>query len=159
LLDLRVIVVGRPGALLRDAIMDYERRAGRYWNFEAIEVREERLSRAGDEARVRDVEGARLLERVPAGAELIAMTRTGERWHSTRLARHLQDAADTGRAAVAFVIGGAYGLSPDVLARANRELSLSAFTFPHDMARLALAEQLYRAGTILRNEPYHKASE
>ena len=159
MLTVRVIVVGRPGALLRAAIEDYEKRATRYWNFEAVEVREERLSRAGDESRVREAEGARLLERVPAGAEVIAMTRTGEQWNSTRLARHLQDAADSGRAAVVFLIGGAYGLSPAVLTRANRELSLSFFTFPHDMARLALGEQLYRAGTILRNEPYHKASE
>jgi len=158
-LTVRVVVVGRPGALLREAILDYERRAARYWDFETIEVREERLSRAGDETRVRNVEGARLLERVPPGAELIALTRTGERWTSVRLAHHLRDAADAGRAAMVFLIGGAWGLSRQVLDRADRELSLSPFTFPHDMARLALTEQLYRAGTILRNEPYHKAAE
>ena len=159
MLTVRVVAVGKPGALLRDAILDYERRAARYWNFESLEVREERLSRTGDEARVRDAEGARLLERVPPGAEIIALTRAGRPWTSTRLARHLQEAADTGRAAVAFLIGGAYGLGSEVLARASRQLSLSSLTFPHDMARLALVEQLYRAGTILRNEPYHKASE
>lgn len=159
MLHVRVLVVGKPGAVLRDAIREYETRAARYWDRETVEVKEERLSRPGDEARVREVEGARLLERVPAGAVILAMTRTGERWNSTRFAQHLQQAADGGRAAIAFIIGGAFGLGDNVLQRATRELSLSSFTFPHDLARLALAEQLYRAGTILRGEPYHKASE
>ncbi len=76
--------------------------------------------------------------------------------NSRELARYLEQRALTASAGVAFIIGGAYGLGNDVLAQTQRKLSLSPMTLPHQVARLVLAEQLYRAGTILRGEPYHK---
>jgi len=96
---------------------------------------------------------------VPAGVEIVALTRKGEAWSSTRLARYLEALAVQGRAGAAFLIGGAWGLAEDLLARASHRLSLSSLTLPHELARLVLAEQLYRAGTILRGEPYHKATD
>lgn len=155
---LRVIVVGRPAKLLHDAIAEYELRAGRYWNLEVIEVKEEK-GRTGGESKVRDAEGERILQRVGAGYELIALTRGGEGWSSTQLAQHIDRAAVQGRQGVAFAIGGAFGLSDAVLGAAARRLQLSTFTMPHELARLMLAEQLYRAGTISRGEPYHKGAE
>lgn len=155
----RVIAVGRPGRLLQAAIAEYEERARRYWKLEVVEVKEERAARPGDDARVRSAEGERILQRVGDGMELIALTRAGKGWSSTELAKHLGTAADQGRAGVAFVIGGAFGLSPDVLQRATHRLRLSTGTLPHDLARLVLAEQMYRAGTINRGEPYHKGAE
>jgi 23S rRNA (pseudouridine1915-N3)-methyltransferase len=84
------------------------------------------------------------------------MTREGESMASEELARYLERHAVRSSPGVAFVIGGAHGLAEAVLERGRRRLSLSKMTLPHEMARLVLAEQLYRAGTILRGEPYHK---
>ncbi len=154
-----VLVVGKPGPLLAGAISEYEARARRYWTLDVVEVREEKAHKGMPAERVRTAESARLLERVPDGAELVALTRTGESWSSSGLARYLAGLALHGGAGAAFVIGGAYGLPEELLRRARHRLSLSTFTLPHDLARLFLAEQLYRAGTILRGEPYHKATE
>ena len=152
-----MLAVGKPGPLLRDAIAEYEKRAARYWSFEAIEVREEKAHRGSAEEDIRSAESERLLERAADGAEIVALTRDGIRWSSAELSRHLQELAVSARPGISFLIGGALGLSEGALARAHRELSLSDFTLPHELARLVLAEQLYRAGTIARREPYHKA--
>ncbi|HEX6939612.1 MAG TPA: 23S rRNA (pseudouridine(1915)-N(3))-methyltransferase RlmH [Longimicrobiales bacterium] len=156
---LLVVCVGQPGRLLADAIGEYERRAGRYWSLTTAEVREEKAGKGKAEAQVRRAESRRLLDRVPAGFEVVALTRGGEAWSSTRLARYLERFTPTARPGVAFLIGGAFGIDDDALGRADRRLSLSPLTLPHDLARLVLAEQLYRAGTIVRGEPYHKATE
>jgi len=156
---IQVIVVGKAGRLLEPAIAEYEARAGRYWSLEVVEVKEERGARPGGEARVMAAEGQRVLQRLATGLELIALTRTGDSWNSTRLAQYLGRAALEARPGVAFAIGGALGLSDSVLRGAARRLRLSNFTLPHDVARLLLAEQLYRAGTIVRGEPYHKGTE
>ena len=152
-----MLAVGRPGPLFRDAINEYEARAARYWSFEAIEVKEQKAGGSTPEQRVRDLEAARLLEKTPSGLELIALTRTGAVWDSAGFAHYLQELANTGRPGAAFLIGGAFGLGEQAIQRAARQLSLSACTLPHELARLVLTEQLYRAGTIARGEPYHKA--
>ena len=156
---LQITCVGRPGRLLADAIGEYERRAGRYWSLTTVEVRAEKAGKGRTDAQVRQAESRRLIERVPEGFEIIALTRAGEAWSSTRLARHLELLTVSAHPGVAFLIGGALGIDDEVLARADRRLSLSAFTLPHDLARLVLLEQLYRAGTIVRGEPYHKGEE
>lgn len=151
-----ILAVGRPGAPLRDAIAEYETRARRYWPLDVVEVKQEKAARGRTDADVRAAESERLLARTPHGLERIALTRAGKAWSSARLARYLQDLAVQGRGGAAFVIGGALGLEPDVIEAAHHRLSLSAMTMPHELARLVLAEQLYRAGTIARGEPYHK---
>ncbi len=151
--------MGRPGRVLADAIGEYERRVGRYWTFEAVEVREERAGKGKSDEQVRAAESRRLLDRIPPGFEVIALTRDGERWSSTHFARHLERLAVSAHPGAAFLIGGALGLADEALQRADRRLSLSPLTLPHELARLVLAEQLYRAGTIVRGEPYHKAME
>jgi 23S rRNA (pseudouridine1915-N3)-methyltransferase len=155
-LKILLLAVGRPGLLFRDAILEYEQRAARYWTFQVIEIKEEKAAKGTSSERVREVEAERLLERAPNGTELIALTRAGESWDSDRLAAHLQQRAVESHPGVTFLIGGAYGLGDGALRKAARQLSLSPFTLPHDLARLLLAEQLYRAGTIARGEPYHK---
>lgn len=154
-----VLAVGRPARLFGQVIAEYERRAGRYWTVDVVNVRAESAAGGKPEAMVRAAEGARLLGRVPPGAEIVALTRTGRGWSSRALAEYLDGLAVSGSPGVAFLIGGAFGLGSDVLERARHLLSLSSFTLPHDLARLVLLEQLYRAGTILRREPYHKAVE
>jgi 23S rRNA (pseudouridine1915-N3)-methyltransferase len=101
-------------------------------------------------------EGTELLRRIPEGLEVLALTRTGQGLTSRGLAEVLGEMATYGMPGAAFLVGGAYGLSSEVLARADRRFSLSRMTLPHELARLILVEQLYRAGTILRGEPYHK---
>src|SRR5690606_33437428 len=105
---------------------------------------------------VREDEGWRLLARIPDQTEVITLDRMGTAWSSEDLAEHLGQKAVRGESGVCFVIGGAYGLGATVLRRADRSLSLSAMTLPHELARLVLTEQIYRAGTIIRGEPYHK---
>ncbi len=150
-----MLVIGRPRhAGLADAIRDYETRAARYWPLDVIEVKEEPgRGLAGDV--VREREGARLSDRLPSDALLVACDPGGVVQDSDAFARWLQQLRDEARS-VAFVIGGAHGLGRSIRDRAARRLSLAPWTLPHELARLVLAEQLYRAGTILRGEPYHK---
>ncbi len=156
-MKLWLLTVGKAGPLLQPAIAEYEQRAARYWTFEAIEVKEERAATGVGKDQVKDREAERLIKRVPPGAQLVALTRTGgDAFSSERFARHLSDLARSGTQGIAFLIGGAFGLGRDALARADQRMQLSAFTLNHDLARLVLAEQLYRAGTIVRGEPYHK---
>jgi 23S rRNA (pseudouridine1915-N3)-methyltransferase len=89
------------------------------------------------------------------GATVVACDERGVAMTSAKFATFLQDARERARD-VAFVIGGAYGLAPSLRDRAQTRLSLASWTMPHELARLVLAEQLYRAGTIVRGEPYHK---
>ncbi|MGD8278148.1 MAG: 23S rRNA (pseudouridine(1915)-N(3))-methyltransferase RlmH [Gemmatimonadota bacterium] len=156
-MKLTIVVVGRPGALLAEAIADYEQRAARYWTMEISEVKAEKASRGKTEKDVQDAEGERLLARVPPDSQIVALTRQGgDAWSSARLARLLEERALHAGPDLTFLIGGAFGLSEEVLRVAERRMRLSAFTLTHDIARLILAEQLYRVGTIVRGEPYHK---
>lgn len=151
-----LVVVGRVKGSLAGAVEDYETRAGRYWRMDVVEVDAGAAGRNPEPDRVRDAEAERILPRLPEGFDVVPLTRTGKAMGSADLAKYLEGLAVQSRPGVVFVIGGAFGLGKEVLARASRTLGLSAMTMPHEMARLILAEQLYRAGTILRNEPYHK---
>jgi 23S rRNA (pseudouridine1915-N3)-methyltransferase len=150
-----VVVIGRPRhSGLADAIRDYETRAARYWPLDVIEVKEE-PGRGLPGELVREREGVRLAERLPSDAIVVACDPGGTVMDSEAFARWLQEQRDAARS-VCFVIGGAHGLGAGVRERANRRLSLAPWTLPHEVARLVLSEQLYRAGTISRGEPYHK---
>jgi 23S rRNA (pseudouridine1915-N3)-methyltransferase len=149
-----LLAVGRTKGPLASAIEDFEQRAARYWKLEVATVDAGASSGAAEPEAVKAAEEERLLRRLPDDGEVLALTRAGQAMGSRAFASYLQERALHARD-VTFVIGGAYGLGPKVLKRA-RHLTLSHMTFPHDVARLILAEQLYRAGTILRGEPYHK---
>ena len=156
-MKITAIVVGRAGAPLKDAILEYETRAGQYWKFKVTEIASGGGGRAKTHPdRVIEVEETLLLARIPERAQIVALTRTGQGMSSTDLAGYLQDHALHSTPEVCFVIGGAFGLGTGILDRAHKQWSLSQATLPHELARLVLAEQLYRAGTIMRNEPYHK---
>lgn len=151
-----LLAVGRPrDAGLAAAIRDYEARAARYWPIEVAEVKEESARGGVAPEHVRDREALRLADRLPAAAHLVTCEVDGLRMTSESFARWLQGERERGLD-VAFVIGGAYGLGAEIRARARTRLSLAPWTLPHELARLVLAEQLYRAGTIRRGEPYHK---
>jgi 23S rRNA (pseudouridine1915-N3)-methyltransferase len=150
-----VAAVGKPrDAALAAAIREYENRAAHYWPLEVVEVKEEPGRSASPEV-VRRKEGERLVERIPASARLVLCDPGGDQLDSPAFAallkRFREEAQD-----VAFVIGGAHGIGEAMRARQHRRLSLAPWTLPHELARLVLVEQLYRAGTIGRGEPYHK---
>ena len=154
----RIVVasVGRTRATpLQRATEAYEDRLRSSIRFEAVVVAPAGLpDERAEEARER--EATALERRLPDGLELIALTRAGRPWSTRALADYLDDLRTYGRPGAAFAIGGAHGLAPPLLARARSRLALSAMTLPHEVARLVLTEQLYRAATILRGEPYHK---
>jgi 23S rRNA (pseudouridine1915-N3)-methyltransferase len=150
-----VAVVGKPrDANLGGAIREYETRAGRYWPLAVHEVRGE-PARSGSADLVRVREGERLLAAIPAGAQVVSCDLNGRARTSEEFAQWLQELRERARD-VAILIGGAFGLSDAVRQRASASLSLAPWTLPHELARLVLAEQLYRAGSITRGEPYHK---
>src|SRR5256885_2981537 len=150
-----VAVVGRArNPALGEAIRDYETRAARYWPLDVHEVREEKAAGIPTE-RVKEREGMRLSDRVPPHAQTVACESGGKSLSSEQFAEFLRKARDEDRD-LAFLIGGAFGLAPDVAALSTMKLSLAPWTLPHEIARLVLAEQIYRAGTIVRGEPYHK---
>lgn len=154
-MEFHVAVVGKPrDTNLAGAIRDYETRAARYWPLRIHEVREE-PARAGSADLVREREGERLLAALPAGAQIVACDVIGKTLSSEQFAAWLQKLREEARD-VGILIGGAYGLGDVVKQRAAARLALAPWTLPHELARLVLAEQLYRAGTIGRGEPYHK---
>lgn len=153
-----VVAVGRVRGTLEAPVAEYEERARRYWKLEVVEVEAGAPGQDPAPGRVKEAEARRILGRIPEGFTVVALTRTGKGLGSRELAALLEGEAVRSSPGVAFVLGGAFGLADDVLARAARRLSLSGLTLPHEMARLVLAEQLYRAGTLLRGEPYHKGA-
>ena len=150
-----VAVVGKArNPALGEAIRDYETRAARYWPLDVHEVREERAAGISHD-KVKEREGNRLSEKIPERAQTVACEQGGKAFDSGQFAEFLRKARDEDRD-LAFLIGGAFGLSPEVSAGSAMKLSLAPWTLPHEFARLVLAEQIYRAGTIVRGEPYHK---
>jgi 23S rRNA (pseudouridine1915-N3)-methyltransferase len=148
----RICVVGKPrDAALSAAITEYETRAGRYW---PLDVKEIKAVKDGDTDSVRAVESQRLLEASGHALRVVCDER-GKAIASREFADWMQSLREQAKD-VAFVIGGAFGVSDDLRRGAHRLLALAPWTLPHELARLVLAEQLYRAGTILKGEPYHK---
>lgn len=147
-----VVVVGKARGLA-PVLGDYEARAARYWRMEVVEVPQARGRDASD---VQGREAKAIRARLRPDYLWVAVTRGGRTWSSLEMARWLERFSQGPKRGVHFLIGGAFGLAEDLRSECGATLSLSSFTLPHDFARLVLAEQLYRAGTILRNEPYHK---
>jgi 23S rRNA (pseudouridine1915-N3)-methyltransferase len=148
-----VLAVGRLRAAYREACDDYFRRLGRYGRVEEVEVRE--ASRAPTIEAQRAEEAERLRARLPGSGTVVALAREGSPWTSEELARRIDGWRMAARP-LAFVLGGSHGLSPNFLGSTSVRWSLGPLTLPHELARVVVVEQLYRAFTILRGEPYHK---
>jgi 23S rRNA (pseudouridine1915-N3)-methyltransferase len=151
----KVAVVGRPRDRgISSAITEYQERACRYWPLSFQEIRVAGTAKAPP-AVVRRKEADRLLAAVPDGARLVACDERGTHMTSRDFADWLITERDHA-GSLTFLIGGAFGFDEEIRTRATVLLSLSRFTLPHELARLLLTEQFYRAGTIMRGEPYHK---
>ncbi|MGM0577404.1 MAG: 23S rRNA (pseudouridine(1915)-N(3))-methyltransferase RlmH [Myxococcota bacterium] len=156
---LRLAHPGRaPSGPLDEAAHDYQRRLRRHLRVDEAWVRAERLREESPStvAGALATEAERLLAKVGPRDRLVALAIDGDAWSSEDLARRLQGWMSSGARAVVFALGSAHGLGEDVLRRADHRWSLGRLTLPHDLARVVLWEQLYRASTILRGEPYHK---
>jgi 23S rRNA (pseudouridine1915-N3)-methyltransferase len=150
-----IAAVGRPrDAALAAAIREYEQRAARYWPLEVIEVRAA-SGRRGREA-VRDEESRHLGLAIPEAARVVLCDERGSGYASMEFAQLVQGERERAAEDLVFVVGGAFGVADAMRKRAWRTLSLAPWTLPHELARLVLAEQLYRAGTVIRGEQYHK---
>jgi 23S rRNA (pseudouridine1915-N3)-methyltransferase len=145
--------VGKLRPAYREACDDYLTRLARYADMAEHEVRE--AARAPTPEKQRAQEAAALWEKLPSGGTLVVLDRTGQAWSSEDLARRMDEWRLAARP-VSFVIGGSTGLDDAFVRKAQARWSLGALTLPHELARVVVAEQLYRAWTILRGEPYHK---
>lgn len=142
-----------------DAVAEYSKRLGRYCSLTITELKESRLpdnASASDEENVKINEGRSILKAISDDAYAIALDIAGKQQSSEQLAARMEKLAVDGRSKAAFIIGGSLGLSQEVLQRADCRLSFSIMTFPHQMMRVILLEQIYRSFKIIKNESYHK---
>ncbi|HJB90167.1 MAG TPA: 23S rRNA (pseudouridine(1915)-N(3))-methyltransferase RlmH [Candidatus Eisenbergiella merdigallinarum] len=159
-MKITVLAVGKvKEKFFRDALDEYRKRLSRYCRLEIVEVDDEqapeRLSPAQEE-QIRDREGKALLKRIPPKAWCIALAIDGRKTDSPGFSRKLESLALAQKSHLVFLIGGSLGLSDEVQARADERISFSDMTFPHQLMRVILLEQIYRAFKISANEPYHK---
>lgn len=144
---------------LRDGIAEYAKRLGRYCKLEMIEVADEKTpdrASAAEELQIKNTEGERLLRYVKDSDYVIALAIDGRMLDSVELSQKLEQLGIQGESSIVLVIGGSLGLSDEVLRRADFKLSFSKMTFPHQLMRMILLEQIYRAYRIMNGEPYHK---
>lgn len=143
---------------LTQGIAEYVKRLAPFCRLEIVEVDEERMPDSPSEAQKQQAlarEGERLLKTVRATSYLVALDVRGKQLSSEELAAKFESLAVSGKSDLTFVIGGAFGIAPQVLAAAQEKLSFSKMTFTHQMIRLLLVEQVYRGFKIWRGEPYH----
>ena len=151
-MKITILCVGKiKEAYFRDAIAEYKKRLSAYTELVITEVGDE-----ADSDTAVAIEGKRLLEKLPLKAFVIALAIEGKKYDSVGLSERLSELMVSGHSHLVFVIGGSSGLSDEVLRRADMKLSFSDMTFPHQLMRVILLEQIYRSFRIMRNEPYHK---
>ncbi|NHC38579.1 23S rRNA (pseudouridine(1915)-N(3))-methyltransferase RlmH [Bacillus sp. MM2020_1] len=159
-MNISIITVGKlKEKYLKQGIEEYLKRLTAYAKVEMIEVADEKAPEelSGLEmVQVKQKEGERILAKISQDTYVIALAIQGKLGSSEELADSLDKLATYGKSKIAFVIGGSLGLSEEVIKRSNEQLSFSRMTFPHQLMRLILVEQIYRAFRINRNEPYHK---
>ena len=155
-----VIAVGKiKEKFYTDAIAEYSKRLSRYCRLEVIQVADEKTPDGASEAQERQIkekEGSRILAQIKDGAYVIALAVQGTMLSSEQLASKLNKLGVDGQSQIVLIIGGSLGLSDEVLKRADYHLSFSPMTFPHQLMRVILLEQIYRSYRIISGEPYHK---
>ena len=159
-MKITLITVGKvKESYLRDAIAEYSKRLGRYCRLGIVEVQDEKTpehASEGAERRIKEIEGERIARHIAPDATVIALAIEGRQLSSEELAARIADLGVRGASHIQFIIGGSLGLDPAILKRADLLLSFSRMTFPHQLMRVILLEQIYRAYKINAHEPYHK---
>lgn len=159
-MNITIITVGKlKEKYLKQGIAEYTKRLGAYAKIDIVELADEKAPEVLSDSEMQQVknkEGERILSKISPDHHVIALAIQGKMKSSEELADTLDKLATYGKSKVSFIIGGSLGLSDDVLKRADEKLSFSKMTFPHQLMRLVLVEQVYRAFRINRGEPYHK---
>ncbi|UNL42718.1 23S rRNA (pseudouridine(1915)-N(3))-methyltransferase RlmH [Ligilactobacillus agilis] len=159
-MNIKIIGVGKlKEKYLKQGIAEYAKRLGKFCKFEIVEVPDEKapekLSAAEMEG-VKEKEGERILAKIKDKEYVFALAIEGKERSSEEFAQEIAQLTTYGRSDITFVIGGSLGLSPAVLKRAETKISFGKFTLPHQLMRLVLSEQIYRAFMINNGSPYHK---
>ena len=159
-MNIKIIAIGKlKEKYWQDAVKEYSKRLGAYCSLEIIELKESLLranASPADEEAVKRAEGEEILAKIRKTDYVITLEIKGKSLTSEALSEKIAQLGIDGHSDIAFVIGGSLGLSPQVSQRADFKLSFSAMTFPHQMMRVILLEQIYRSFKIMRNEAYHK---
>jgi len=156
-MKIKILTVGKTkDAWCAAGEAEYEKRLSAFCDLEKISVSEEKISPAISEAEVKKREGTKILEKIPTDFLVIALSPDGKPLSSANFAALLQDVRDFKGGKICFIIGGALGLDQKVLASADKIISFSELTFPHDLFRIILLEQIYRGFTILQGKNYHR---
>ncbi|RAV27898.1 23S rRNA (pseudouridine(1915)-N(3))-methyltransferase RlmH [Sinomicrobium soli] len=155
-MNIRLLAIGKTDSkTLQSLVQEYEKRLGHYVRYSAEIIPDIKNSARMSEAQQKAREGDLLLKKLQPGDVLILLDEKGKAYHSVGFSEFLQKKMNAGTRQLVFAIGGPYGFSDAVYAQAGGKVSLSPMTFSHQMVRLFFTEQLYRAFTILNNEPYH----
>ena len=159
-MKINVICIGRlKERYWQEAVAEYSKRLSKYCDLEITELKEARLpdkASEAQEAAVKEEEGRNILKHIKEGSYVITLEIKGRSLTSENLADRLESLQVEGKSHITLIIGGSLGLSEDVSRRADFKLSFSAMTFPHQMMRMVLLEQVYRGYRIMKGEPYHK---
>jgi 23S rRNA (pseudouridine1915-N3)-methyltransferase len=159
-MNITLVTVGKiKEKYFRDAVSEYSKRLSRYCKLDIVEVADEKTpDNASDaaETQIKQKEADRILKYVRDDAYCVALAIDGKTYNSVDFAEHIEKLAVMGRSSLVFVIGGSLGLHESVLRRADERLSFSDMTFPHQLMRVILLEQIYRGYRIINREPYHK---
>ncbi len=159
-MNIEIICVGKiKESFYRDAIAEYSKRLSRYCKLKIIEVADENTPQNASEAleeQIREKEAERILKAINDNMYVCVLAIEGKSFDSVSFARHIEHLATNSHSDIAFVIGGSLGLAQSVYKRANSLISFSKMTFPHQLMRVILLEQIYRGYRIIHNEPYHK---
>lgn len=159
-MNISIVCVGKiKESFYREAIGEYVKRLSRYCKLDIIEVADEKTPEQAsekEEQQILEKESERILKNIKEDQYVIALAIQGRKFDSLSFADKIEKLAINGNSHIVFVIGGSLGLHPSVLKRANELLSFSDFTFPHQLMRVVLTEQIYRAYRIINHEPYHK---
>jgi rRNA large subunit m3Psi methyltransferase RlmH len=159
-MKIKIVCIGKlKEKYLVDGVNEYLKRLNGYCNVEVYELDDEKIPHnpsLADETLVKVKEGRKILDKIKQDDYVILLDVKGDNLDSVEFSRHIEECMISGKSTIAFVIGGSLGHCEDVYARANYKLSFSEMTFPHQLMRLILVEQIYRAFKIIKNEPYHK---
>ncbi len=151
-----IVAVGRlKESFWRDAAAEYLKRLKPYADVRVLEIQDRDPGRGGEQRALAD-EAVDILKAIPAGSHVVTLEIAGASLSSEGFSARLSALGLEGRSSVTFVIGGSHGLAPEILSQADERMSLGAMTLPHNLARVVLLEQVYRAFRIARGEPYHK---
>lgn len=159
-MKITILCVGKvKEKFYRDAIGEYQKRLSRYCKLEIVEVADEKTPDGASETvenQIKEKEGNRILSKIREEDYVIALVIDGKMQDSVELSKNIQQLGVRGKSSIVFVIGGSLGLSKEVLKRSDEKLSFSKMTFPHQLMRVILLEQVYRSYRIMNGEPYHK---